>query len=104
MNPQDELFGSIRALSEEMQRLAAIAVLKYKPIVESIISSKSKDIHHIEHTLDRLLDFCFYGPMVELFRKLCRHYYFIDPEAAAYYVLSYREMWDSEEPKVSPPR
>jgi|GEM_PF-3383165 len=30
-------------------------------------------------------------------RILCRHYYFIDAEAAADYVLTYRDMWDSEE-------
>jgi hypothetical protein len=91
----DDPFGSIKALAEEMQQLAAVAVQQYTPVVESIISSESRGIWHIEHTLDRLLDFGFYDPMVELFRKLCRHYYFIDPEAAAYYVLSYREMWDS---------
>jgi hypothetical protein len=74
-----------------------IAVLQYTPVVESIIRSKSRDVHHIEHTLDRLLDFGFYDPMVELFRRLCRHYYFIDAESAADYVLTYREMWDSEQ-------
>ena len=94
----DGSFGSIKALAEEMQRLAVVAVLQYTPVVESIISSGSRDIRHIEQTLDGLLDFGFYDPMVELFRSLCRHYSFIDPEAAAYYVLSYREMWDSEEP------
>jgi hypothetical protein len=99
MNSQDDPFGSIKTLAEERQRLAAFAVQHYTPVVESIISSCSRDIRHIEHTLDGLLDFGFYDPMVELFRKLCRHYYFIDPEAAAYYVLSYREMWDSEEAK-----
>jgi hypothetical protein len=29
-------------------------------------------------------------------QQLCRHYYAIDPAAAAYYVYAYREMWDSE--------
>jgi len=55
-------------------------------------------------TLDRLLDFCFFEPMVQLFRRLCRYYYDIDPNATASYVYTYREMWDSEEPKDSPPR
>jgi hypothetical protein len=96
-NPPDEPFAKIMALAEEMQRLAKIAVLQYTPVVESLISSKSRDVHHIEHTLDRLLDFGFYAPMVELFRRLCRYYYFIDAEAAADYVLTYRDMWDSEE-------
>lgn len=93
----DDPVGTIMALAEEMQRLAKIAVLQYTPVVESIISSKSRDVHPIQHTLDRLLDFGFYDPMVELFRRLCRHFYFIDPEIAADYVFAYRDMWDSEE-------
>jgi hypothetical protein len=80
------------ALAEEMHRLAELAVVQYTPVVEGIISSKSRDVHHIQHTLDRLLDFGFYVPMFELFRRLCRHYNFIDAEAAADYVLTYREM------------
>lgn len=96
-NPTDEPFGSIIAIAEEMQRLAKLALVQYTPVVESIIRSKSRDVHHIQHTLDRLLDFGFYDPMVELFRRLCRHYYFIDPAAAASYVLTYRDMWDSED-------
>lgn len=96
-NPRDEPFAAIMAVAEEMHRLAEQALRQYTPVVESIVRSKSRDVHHIQHTLDRLLDFGFYDPMVELFRRLCRHYYFIDPAAAASYVLTYRDMWDSEE-------
>lgn len=96
-NPTDEPFSTIMAIVEEMHRLAELTVAQYTPVVEGIISSKSRDVHHIGHTLDRLLDFGFYDPMVELFRRLCRYYYFIDAAAAANYVLTYREMWDSEE-------
>jgi len=99
INPAEEPFSSIMALAEEMHRLAKLAVLQYTPVVENIISIKSRDVHHIEHILYGLLDYCFCDPMVELFRSLCRHYYFIDPSAAASYVLGYREMWDSEEQK-----
>ena len=100
-NPEEEAFGSITVLAEEMQRLAELALRQYTPVVEGIISSESEDVHHIEHTLDGLLDFCFYDPMVELFRRLCRHYYFINPAAAASHVNNYREMWDSEDPEES---
>ena len=96
-NPEKEPLGWIKELVEERQRIAERAALQYTLIVEDIIISKSRDVRHIERTLDGLLDFCFYEPMVELFRRLCRHYYAINPEAAASYVLSYREMWDSEE-------
>lgn len=32
------------------------------------------------------------GLAVDLFRRLCCYYYFLDPEATAYYVHRYREM------------
>lgn len=93
----DDPFGSIKALAQETQLLADRALVHYMPVVEKIISSNSQDVRHIEHILDGLFDFCFYKPVVELFRRLCRHYYFINAETAADYVLTYREMWDSEE-------
>jgi hypothetical protein len=34
--------------------------------------------------------------MLMLYRKLCRHFYGIDPSAAADYVNAYREMFDEE--------
>lgn len=103
-NHFDERFESIRALAGEMQRLAVLALQQYTPVVDNIIGSNSKDVHYIEHNLDRLLDFCFFEPMVQLFRRLCRYYYDIDPNATVSYVYTYRDMWDSEEPKESPSR
>jgi hypothetical protein len=50
-NLQEEPFGTIMAIAEEMHRLAEIAVAQYTPVVEGIISSKSRDVHHIGHTL-----------------------------------------------------
>ena len=38
-----------------------------------------------------------YEPILQLYKKLCRHYYYINPAATADYVNIYREMWDSEE-------
>ena len=48
-----------------------------------------------------ILDFCAYEPALVLFKKLCRHYFDIDPAATADYVRFYREMWDSE-PETEP--
>jgi hypothetical protein len=31
---------------------------------------------------------------LELFRQLCRHYYFLNPAAAAQFVLLYQRTWD----------
>ena len=97
INPADEHFSSIMMLTKKILWIVDCALMLCAPVVEGIISSDRKDILHIEHTFDSLLDFCFYKQMLELFRRLCRYYYFIYPEAAASYVFSYREMWDSEE-------
>lgn len=97
MRKDQSLLASVSKLVAELERLHHRAVVEFKPIVDSIIRSRSRDVRHIEQTLDRLLDFCGYDPALELFRRLCRYYYFLDPEATAYYVHSYREMWDSEE-------
>lgn len=59
--------------------------------------SRSRDTRHIEHTLDGLLGFCGYDPALLLYKKLCRHYWDIDPAATASYINAYRNMWDSEE-------
>ncbi len=50
----------------------------------------------------RLLDFCGHEPVLQLYKKLCRHYWDIDPAATADYVNAYREYWDSGEPGGQP--
>ncbi len=72
-------------------------MLQYRPVVDDILLTGSRDVRHIEHTLDGLLDFCGDAPVMLLYRQLCRHYWQIDPVATAYYVNAYRERWDSNE-------
>jgi hypothetical protein len=98
--PQGEIMDpgieTIVDLVGSVSDLARRAVAEYAPVVDSIVRSRSRDVRHIEHTLDGLLDFCFDPGALVLFKKLCRHYYFIDPGAAADYVYAYRDMLDSE--------
>jgi hypothetical protein len=98
MNHLEETIGD---LAKSMSDLAHRAVAEYAPIVDFIVREESQDTRDIEHTLDGLLDFCFDPEALLLYKKLCRHYYFIDPAATAEYVRIYREMWDSE-PAVQP--
>lgn len=56
----------------------------------------ARDVAHIERTLDGLLDFCGHEPVLALYKQLCRHYWAINPTAAADYIAAYRERWDSE--------
>lgn len=92
----DDLEG-IFAIARSLGLLNQQAVREYRPIVEGIVRSASRDVPFIEHTLDGLLDFCGFEPALVLYKTLCRHYWTIDPEATVGYVNAYREMWDTDD-------
>ena len=90
----------IFALADELQKLQREAVMQtlafYSDEIERIIKIKNPDRSTIEHTLDALLDVAFDSDILLLFKKLCRYYYNINPQATAEYISFYREMWDSD--------
>ena len=94
----DDDLQTIRTLAGSMRDLQRQAEQAYRPVVDDILRTRSRDTQHIEHTLDGLLDFCGHEPVLQLYKKLCRHYWDIDPAATADYVNAYREYWDSDEP------
>lgn len=99
---EDQTFQAIREIANKLQDLQQKALQQYRPIVNDILYTKSRDIHTIEHTLDGMLDFCGHEQMLLLYKKLCRHYWEIDPEATAFYINAYRELWDSDEEEKRP--
>ena len=70
--------------------------MEYEPIVTGIINSRSRDHNEIERTLDGLLDFCGNPAVLQLYKKLCRYYYYLDPAATATYIGYYLEQWEPE--------
>ena len=92
----DDAIQAIRTLAGSMRDLQRRAAQQYKPVVDDILHTRSRDVRHIEHTLDRLLDFCGHEPVLEMYKQLCRHYWNIDPAATVYYINAYREYWDSD--------
>ena len=98
----DDAMQAIRILAGSMRELQQRAAQLYLPIVDDILRTRSRDAQHIEHTLDRLLDFCGHEPVLQLYKKLCRHYWDIDPAATVYYINAYRERWDSDEQEGQP--
>ena len=93
----DNLVKQIGELFLHGQNLAETAVILNTPLVDNIVETDSQDIKLIEHTLDNLLDLAFDEYILILFKKLCRHYYAINPHSATEYVLAYRDMWDEEQ-------
>ena len=88
-------FSDIKAIVGQFSNLANEALRVYKPIVNEIIEKQSQDENHIQRTLDYLLDFCFDEKLLTLYRRLCRYYWDINPQATANYIDYYREMYDS---------
>lgn len=67
-----------------------------KPEVEYILNHKIKDANRIENALDRLFDYLDDDDALLLYRKLCRHYWFIDKEATKDYIQFYIDEYDPE--------
>lgn len=91
------MIESIADLAANIHAINQRAVCEYAPLVEAILRSRSQDKCHIERTLDGMLDFCGCEPVLQLYRRLCRHYWDIDLTATAFYVEAYRKVWDAEE-------
>lgn len=98
----DDAMQAIRTLAGSMRELQQHAAQQYKPVVDGILVTRSRDIRHIERTLDCLLDFCGHEPVLQMYKNLCRHYWDIDPAATAYYINAYREYWDSDAQEGQP--
>ena len=98
MSDFDATFEAIRTVAGERRELQRQAEEQYRPAVEEILRTRSRDTEHIHQTLDGLLDFCGHEPVLQLYKRLCRYYWDIDPVAVASYVNAYREYWDSGEP------
>ena len=94
------LLDSFREFALERQRLARQAEMIYAPEVDTVVRERSKDSKRIERLLDSILDFCFDSGMLLLYKKLCRYYFQIDPQATAFYIYAYRDMWDNQDKEV----
>ncbi len=86
----------IKSIAEQLSTSSKQAVKSYAPIVDELIQNKSQDEQHIERTLDGLLDFCFEDEALELYKKVCRYYFDINPQATVEYINYYRDMYEEE--------
>lgn len=100
----DGLVRDIGELVAAGRQLARQAERQYTREVEDILRTKCGDPRRIEHLLDGMLDFGFDSSMVSLFKKVCRYYFQIDPEATVFYINTYREIWDNDGESVKSER
>ena len=85
------------ALVEDIERTHRQALAVFTPVVEQILRERSRDVRHIEQTLDGLLGFCGNDAMLLVYRRLCRHYFDIDPGATVDYIAMYHDMYESDD-------
>ena len=90
------LVEELRPLVEARNHLARKAETGFAMQLSDIIREGCKDPKRIEWLLTCMLDFGFDDRILALFKKLCRYYYPIAPDATARYVYSYRDMWDED--------
>jgi hypothetical protein len=77
----NELVQEISVQADKFGDLAQQALKQYSVEVESIVIERDKNSQRIEHCLDGMLGFCFDDRMLRIYKKLCRYYYDINPEA-----------------------
>lgn len=82
----DEIVRSFRNLNQQI-----LAV--YTPLVEEICSRKNVGTKKLENLLDWLESSCISDDVIELFKKVCRHFYYQYPEVITDYVLIYKELY-----------
>lgn len=95
----DTLYASISEIAKSLIALGNTAAAQYEPIVNDLINSRCKDHMEIQRTMDYLLDFGGNPAVLQLFKKLCRYYYCLNPAATSDYIGYYLEQWEPEKYK-----
>ena len=91
-----KILNEINAIVESFRNLNEQALAVYTPMVEDICSRKSVSTKELEHLLDWLVSICISDDMTELFKRVCRHFYYQYPELITDYVYLYKEMYEDD--------
>lgn len=92
-----KILNEINAIVESFRTLNEQALVVYTPMVEDICSRKSVSAKELENLLDWLVSICISDDMTELFKRVCRHFYYQYPELITDYVYLYKEMYEDDE-------
>ena len=95
----EEQLDGFKELAESIEQNRQQAYEIYKEGVDRIYVDNVQNVNKIERLLDYILTYCSDEKMLLLFKKLCRHYYKIDPVATAEYVAIYKDMWEEDNQK-----
>lgn len=95
MDDYDSLLESMNGIVEQMQELADMAVVEYTPLVKNICSRKASQ-NEVGLLLDYMFSFLGDERMLQLFKHVCRHYFYTYPSLIHSYILDYRKEYDPE--------
>lgn len=82
----------IEKITKQISDITNQAYQVYLPIVNDICVNQVS-LNELEHILDYLLDFTYDDKILELFKRVCKHYLLIYPKTIQFYINSYKEMW-----------
>lgn len=91
---------TMQSLAQQLTTLARQAEQAVNVDINDIIRRGDRDEARIERQFDHMLGFCYDPDMLQAYKKLCRYYFTLNPQATADYVYAYRDMWDSEDAVV----
>ena len=87
----------IFALAKEINSLNDEAYYAYRGSVETLCQNEETTENEVELMLDYLLSFCGGEKVLELYKKVCRTFYYKYPAVISDYINMYREVYDSDE-------
>ena len=95
MDDYDSLLESMNGIVEQMQGLVNMAVVEYTPLVNDICSRKASQ-NEVWLLFDYMFSFLGDERMLQLFKHVCRHYFYTYPGLIHSYILDYRKEYDPE--------
>ena len=95
---KDEL-KEICNLIKEVMSLQDGYILSLEREIDFIILNKIVDDNKVATIFDNLLNLLQTDKTLELYKKLCRYYYFVNPRLVTDYVYCYKEMYIDEDEK-----
>lgn len=95
MDGYDSLLESMNGIVEQMQELVDMAVVEYTPLVNDICSRKASQ-NEVGLLFDYMFSFLGDERMLQLFKHVCRHYFYTYPGLIHSYILDYRKEYDPE--------
>ena len=88
--------NEIRILADFINSVDKQALAVYTPLVEDICSRKNVSRKELEELLDWLVSACVSNDMIELFKRVCKKFYYQYPELITDYILVYKELYEGD--------